>query len=348
MKKHIIIYGLAVSVVSLVLVFMVSSTARAQTACPVGFVCTPKCPISYICTPTNTSNSTTVTNVSNPSILSTAVSSGSTINGSVLPAGTYIPGFGTTGASTGLSGNSAISGTSGLTSYTATAQSQSIGTTAAVASPSGSATSYTAPTVPVPTAAATAALMATLNASNVTQVFGQSDDILKDVQTIFYPPNTIINYQYTASRSDLEWSGTGATFVDPASGNVNPDSYCHRPIPNKFAIALYHSLTNLGINASYLVSDATRYVIPVNSEALEAGAISQRIYVAQGKVDNKIGNYPVPIFARCLDVGFVSNYPTYITNYTAFVNSHVLPPAHIYTFGEYIGAGGAVMPAPTI
>ena len=100
MKKSILVVTSTMALVVFGL-FIAIQPMYAQTAmangvvCPAGLICTPivtaNCPTGYICTP----------NTSNTSNVSTVASTGSTVSSSVLPAGTYIPGFSTTGASTG-------------------------------------------------------------------------------------------------------------------------------------------------------------------------------------------------------------------------------------------------------
>ena len=205
-----------------------------------------------------------------------------------------------------------------------------------------SSMTYTLPTIPTPTAASTAAVIAKIDASDVNTSGVQYQNVGNDLNALFYPPSTTINYQ---SNSDQEWA-SARTNGEGASRFPNPDSYCHRPVSNGFAIVLNRTLQQLGINSSYLVSDSTKYAIP---NSYDTGALAKRIFVKQNiNPDYPLFSYYPPTFARCLDAGFVSNYPTYITNYTAYVNSHVSPPKHIFTFGEYIGTGGVIAPAPTI
>ena len=127
MKKSILVVTSTMALVVFGL-FIAIQPMYAQTAmangvvCPAGLICTPivtaNCPTGYICTP----------NTSNTSNVSTVASTGSTVSSSVLPAGTYIPGFGTTGASTGSiympgfgpSGTASAPGTTGTVSQSGT------------------------------------------------------------------------------------------------------------------------------------------------------------------------------------------------------------------------------------
>lgn len=119
-------------------------------------------------------------------------------------------------------------------------------------------------------------------------------------------------------------------------GDLPVTVVCRNPVSLARAQVFNNILTAHGINADQIINNSTRYV------ALNINALSDAI-------DNRLGFmsdgspyvssfpmhlYPVPTWGYCLDAGYVSNYPTYMRNFTAFVNSHSNPPSRIVQFGE--------------
>jgi hypothetical protein len=153
--------------------------------------------------------------------------------------------------------------------------------------------------------------------------------------------NPSVRFQQTSSRTGeaLEWIRAAGTLILPSN-------LCKHPIPDYMALVLKQQLSAKGINADILTSSSTMYVnwnIGGAGWGLFDSAIGARL-LAPGTIPDF--TWAAPTFARCLDEGFVSNYPAYITNFTAFVNSHRSPPTHIMRFGETLGAGGVLVPAP--
>ena len=123
------------------------------------------------------------------------------------------------------------------------------------------------------------------------------------------------------------------------TASVPPDTYsslgggpeisnmCHHPISIATAKQIQRRMNEHGVNADFLTATSSQYV-QINSPIWAACGIGRAI----GNVTCIVPD-TAPVFGYCLDVGYVSNYPTYINNYTAFSNSHPVL-GYVYKFGE--------------
>ena len=264
-----------------------TTTYTASTQCPPNYTCTPKaqttvpiCPWNLICTPISAAASSTP-NTSAATIASSL--NNSVVSNPIVPAGTYIPGFGTTGASTGSIYAPSI-GTTATTNTTVTG---------AVSPNVSSASSNTLNTYLNTVIANSAAYSgnATSSTGGLVSAAVRTDLTIRDDST-------------WENGLNLPWSqytGTAATYALTGNGPM----VCRYPITDAAAKELQTVLTSRGINASFLSDPSTLYI------AWDAG--SYETFLVDYRVNG--GSYiPAQVtsnahIARCLDAGYVSNYP---------------------------------------
>jgi hypothetical protein len=158
--------------------------------------------------------------------------------------------------------------------------------------------------------------------------------------------------QAMLSPSGVSMSIQSASAFRKLSGDMIPTNICRHPISNELAIYLQDNIAKRGGNADNLLSSSTMYVyLDVHDIGTLVTALAGRIEWAKTghgtATYSHMANWPMFKFGRCLDIGYVSNYPGYLSIMTAFASTHSFPPSPIYKFGDTLGAGGVYLPAGT-
>jgi hypothetical protein len=116
------------------------------------------------------------------------------------------------------------------------------------------------------------------------------------------------------------------------NASLSPSGLCKNPVSINGARELIKTMANLGIDASFIMSTAREYI----TGGMAVYAIEQRLSNSQYQ-----SAFAPPAAGYCLDAGYVSDYPTYVKNFTAFVNSHptwnIIQPiiaSQYYPFGH--------------
>ena len=107
--------------------------------------------------------------------------------------------------------------------------------------------------------------------------------------------------------TDLPWTSYKTT------SNNTEVTICRYPVTDNFARALQSVLQARGVNADFLTSDSNLYVA-WDDRILNYFSYQQQ--VKNGFANNNT-QFPRSMIARCLDAGYVSNYPAWASHFTS-------------------------------
>ena len=146
--------------------------------------------------------------------------------------------------------------------------------------------------------------------------------------------------QMTSGAGDCSFNGLGSAFVNlPTSGSTlydgndatfGPTNVCHTPITVPLARRMVADLTSHGINAAFITATSSLYVY------WGSGNIGA-IYHALTNGDNSMYssplyfNYGAPHVGYCLDSGYISNYPNFVSKFIAYINANPVVPVNNMT-----------------